>query len=118
MLPEPGQGALAVEARADDAQMLELAQALEHPASRACVEAERSLLRALGGGCRVPIAAHASHHDGVLALEAAVLSPDGAKAVRGGLSGPLADAEAMGRHLADELAHRGAKEILQQTSRS
>src|SRR3989338_6987747 len=57
MLPEPGQGALAVETRADDRETLEAAGSLEDPVSRACVEAERAFLQALGGGRRPPIAA-------------------------------------------------------------
>src|SRR3989338_8119969 len=57
MLPEPGQGALAVEARTDDREAQTMLDALEDPESRACTEAERAFLRALGGGCRVPIAA-------------------------------------------------------------
>lgn len=112
MLPEPGQGALAIEARSDDAAALELVSVLDDPLSRACVEAERAFLAALGGGCRVPIAAYASSRDGVLELEGAVLSPDGREERRGNVRGPMAEPVSLGRRLADQLIDQGAKELL------
>ena len=118
MLPEPGQGALAVEARADDAEILELLRALDDPASRVCVDAERQFLRALGGGCRVPIAAYASLRDGVLELEGAVIAPDGHQALRGKLDGPMTEPVPLGNRLATQLLAKGAKELLtSQTTR-
>jgi len=71
MLPEPGQGALAVEARTEDRQTLERLSVLDDPPTRASVEAERAFLQALGGGCRVPIAAYAALRGGTLELESA-----------------------------------------------
>ena len=112
MLPEPGQGALAVEARADDRDTLEMAGALEDPTSRACVEAERAFLKALGGGCRVPIAAYASEQRGTLALEGAVIAADGRRQLRDTLTGPMSEPIALGERLAQDLALKGAKDLL------
>ena len=112
MLPEPGQGALAIETRRDDADVEQLVRPLEHAASRACVEAERAFLNALGGGCRVPIAAYAEIDGDHLTLEGAVIAADGSRQLRGKLSGPLNDPIALGKHFAAQLASRGAKELL------
>jgi len=112
MLPEPGQGALAIEARADDGELLELLSTLDDQISRACVEAERSFLRALGGGCRVPIAAYCSCTNGQLELEGAVVAPDGSSQLRGKLSGSMTEPIALGERLADQLGRQGAKDLL------
>lgn len=112
MLPEPGQGALAVETRADDRETLEAVEALEDPMSRACVEAERAFLRALGGGCRVPIAAYASAKGGMLELEGAVIAPDGRAERRGKLTGAITEPVALGERLAAQLASQGAAALL------
>jgi len=109
MLPEPGQGALAIEVRERDCDLF---SALDDPLSRACVEAERAFLRALGGGCRVPIAAYASCHDGDIQLEGAVIAADGSAEVRGTLAGSMAEPVALGDRLASQLASQGAKELL------
>jgi len=112
MLPEPGQGALAVEARADDQETLELLSVLEDPVSRACVEAERAFLRALGGGCRVPMAAYASCASGTLDLEGVVLDAEGHEQIRGALSGPMTEPVALGNRLARQLESKGARDLL------
>jgi len=112
MLPEPGQGALAVETRAEDAEVREMVRSLDHAMSRSCVEAERAFLRALGGGCRVPIAAYASHHQETLELEGAVIAADGHAQVRGGLTGPMNEPTLLGERLAQQLVAQGAKELL------
>lgn len=117
MLPEPGQGALAVEARANDGAMLEMLQALEHQESRACVDAERAFLRALGGGCRVPIAAYAAYKNGALELEGAVIADDGSRQIRGGMTGPMTEPFALGERLAQQLTQRGARELLELSAR-
>lgn len=112
MLPEPGQGALAVEARVDDAETLELLRNLDDPASRTCVEAERSFLRALGGGCRVPIAAYAACDGAMLTLDGSVTAADGTASVRGRLQGPVTEPVALGKRLADQLTAQGATQLL------
>jgi hydroxymethylbilane synthase len=112
MLPEPGQGALAIEARAGDREIRTLLSGLDDPVSRACVEAERAFLEALGGGCRVPIAAYASPKDGMLELDGAVIAHDGRRQIRGKLAGPLTEPVALGRRLAEQLSSQGAKDLL------
>lgn len=116
MLPAAGQGALAVEARADDADTLGLLAALEHAATRRRTEAERALLRRLEGGCQVPLAAHAEAEGERLRLRALVASLDGTRVVRGDRSGPLSGAADLGAALAEELLGRGAAEILRQAA--
>ena len=112
MLPEPGQGALAVEARADDREILKRVSVLEDPVSRSCVEAERAFLQTLGGGCRVPIAAYASCSEGTLELEGVVAAADGHHQIRGKRTGPMAEPVALGEQLARQLTEQGAKALL------
>jgi hydroxymethylbilane synthase len=82
-LPAPGQGAIAIECRADDTRTRALLAVIDHPPSHAALLAERALLAALGGNCHSPIAALTSQEGGKLALRAAVFSPDGAERVDG-----------------------------------
>jgi len=117
VLPAPAQGALAVECRSDDTRIRELLAALEDPAARACVAAERSVLAALEAGCSAPVAAHAELAEaedgsGELYLRASVTAIDGSDAVRGSLTGPAPEAEELGRQLAAELLDRGAAALM------
>ena len=106
-----GQGALAIEARPGSAGW-EACRPLDHAPTRAAITAERGLLAALGGGCQVPIGAHATVEDGRVHLIAIVASPDGSKLIRGEGQGDVADSEAVGRRLGADLLARGAREIL------
>jgi hydroxymethylbilane synthase len=112
MLPAPGQGALAVETRAEDSTTTSLVAPLDHAASRLACEAERAFLRKLGGGCQLPIAAYAVVHEGYLSLEGLVADPEGKQIVRGRISGSQDEAEQLGTVLADRLLERGADELL------
>jgi hydroxymethylbilane synthase len=112
MLPAVGQGALGLECRADDPETLRLLAALDDAPSRQAVLAERALLRALGGGCLVPIGAAADVRDGALTLRGAVLAPDGSRRLDGQASGSREEAEVVGRRLAHDLLERGAAAIL------
>jgi hydroxymethylbilane synthase len=112
MLPAVGQGALGLECRADDSATLTLLEPLNHPATRQAVLAERSLLKALGGGCQVPIGAAAAVHGDTLTLRGVVIRPDGTHRIEGQLAGPNTDAEEIGRGLAGELLNCGAAELL------
>lgn len=85
-LPAPGQGAIAIECRADDAETRALLAAIDDLPSREAVEAERGLLAALGGNCHSPIAVFTEAVGGKLAMRAALLSPDGAEMVEARLS--------------------------------
>jgi hydroxymethylbilane synthase len=114
MCPAVGQGALAVQCRANDAATLGRLALLEDPAARAEVTAERALLAELGGGCRVPIGGSARLEGSTLHLTAVVASPDGAQVVRVSLDGPVTDPEGLGRRAARDLLHRGAAALLQQ----
>ncbi len=115
MLPAVAQGALAIEARADDAATLARLARLEHPETRVRVEAERGFLRRLEGGCQVPLAGHATVRSGTVTLRGLVASLDGTRVVRGERSGPAAQAAGIGEALAEELLGRGAAEILRET---
>ena len=112
MLPEPGQGALAIEARQDDRELLEWLRQLDHAETRACIEAERAFLGALGGGCRVPIAAFAQLQRGALVLDGAVIAPDGRRLLREQASGDFTAPVALGESLAHRLIALGARELL------
>ena len=113
MLPAAGQGALGVVARADDTEKRALLAHLDDPASHDEVLAERSLLAGLAAGCRAPVAALARSADRSLTLEAAVLSSDGKRVLRGRRAGESADAVGLGRSLAEELLAHGAAELIQ-----
>jgi hydroxymethylbilane synthase len=112
MCPAVGQGALAIETRAEGAGLV-ACTALDHPATHAAVMAERGVLGALGGGCQVPIGAYATVADGRLRLLAVVISPDGAELVRAEAEGAVAEAAELGRKLGAELLDRGARRILE-----
>lgn len=113
MLPAPGQGALAIQCRADDEETLALLSALEDESTRKAVTAERAFLSELGGGCAVPVAAFAEvkgRASKVIALTGLVISEDGKKAVK--VTGEGTDAFGLGTRLAKEAMTRGAGEIL------
>ncbi|GAA2705731.1 hydroxymethylbilane synthase [Micromonospora olivasterospora] len=127
MLPAPAQGALAVECRSDDADLVELLAVLDHAPSRAAVTAERALLATLEAGCSAPVAAYAIVAEGEPAgsgaegdvvqeiyLRGAVISPDGTRDLRLSRTGTPADAAEIGKALAAELLELGADSILGQ----
>ena len=110
--PSPGQGALAVQVRAADRELLHMLNAYGDPDADAAVRAERALLSELHGGCSVPVGAFAVRRDGVLSLSAQVTSLDGRERVTGTITGT--DPEAAGAALAALLRDRGADAILNQ----
>lgn len=112
ILPAPGQGALAVEAREDDEAARELVAPLEDPETRAAVTAERAVLRDLGGGCMLPVATYARIEDGALILSAAVVSSDGAREARGEGRGDFGRPEELAKQVAGRLIERGARALL------
>jgi hydroxymethylbilane synthase len=111
MCPAIGQGVLALESR-ESGPGHDACSRLDDPRTRAEITAERAVLAALGGGCQVPIGAHASVHSGRLRVAGIVAAPDGSQLVRAESEGPAADAAAIGRHLASQLLGRGARRIL------
>jgi len=112
MLPAVAQGALALEARADDPGTLGRLARLEHPETRIRVDAERGFLARLQGGCQVPLAGHAVVTEGRVVLRGLVASLDGARVVRGERSGPASEAARVGEALAEELLSKGAAALL------
>jgi hydroxymethylbilane synthase len=117
MLPAVGQGALGIETRTDDGETTKLIGALDDAETRACVTAERALLRELEGGCQVPLGALARLERDDLFLEACVFSPDGKDFVRRELRGSLDDAATLGRRLGQILIGAGADRILRLVGR-
>jgi hydroxymethylbilane synthase len=111
-VPAPGQGIIAVEVRAGDADTRSAVAGITDAATAAAFEAERALVAALGGGCQLPLGAIATHVDGVLELAAIVASIDGRRSVKRSARGTTARAAELGRGLADELARDGAASIL------
>jgi hydroxymethylbilane synthase len=111
-LPAVGQGALAIVARADRADVLDRLRALHDPHAAACTAAERALLRALEGGCQVPIGALARVTGDRVVLHGLVAELDGGQILRVEESGSADEAEALGRRAADALLARGAGGIL------
>jgi hydroxymethylbilane synthase len=119
MLPAPGQGALAVECRADDRELVaQVAEALDDPRTRAAVAAERAVLAALEAGCSAPVGAMAEIAEGEdgdeLWLRAVALSSDGAVAVRRSATGSPSHAEKVGRGLAEEMLEEGASTLIEE----
>jgi hydroxymethylbilane synthase len=111
MCPAVGQGALAIETRAAG-NGFEACAPLDDAATHAAVSAERAVLASLGGGCQVPIGAHATVANGQLRLMAVVASPDGAELIRAEAEGAADCAVALGRALGGELLKQGARAIL------
>jgi hydroxymethylbilane synthase len=112
MCPAVGQGALAIETRDDHGPAFEVCSKLDHPPSRAAVTAERAVLAALGGGCQVPIGAHAVVDGQNLQLRSVVIHPDGQPLFADQCSGPLSEASALGAAAAARLLDSGARAIL------
>lgn len=110
MLPAVGQGALGIETRTDDDATNELVALLEHAPARAACTAERALLFSLGGGCMVPIAAHATVAGSRLRLEALVAGA--ARVIRDSIEGETAHAARAGERLAARLREMGADDLL------
>jgi hydroxymethylbilane synthase len=110
MLPAPGQGVIALECRADDAEVWASLAALHHAPTARSVKAERAFLTAVGGDCNVPLAAFAEPQYDGLWLRALVASADGARILRAEATD--SEPEALGRRVADELLSRGARALL------
>jgi hydroxymethylbilane synthase len=107
-----GQGALGIECRAEDPEVLEVLQSLEHIPTRDRCYAERSFLRELEGGCQVPIGVNTVIENGILTLTGMVASLDGQRLIRDSVSGQSSDAETLGQQLAHRVREAGAGEIL------
>ncbi|OUL25676.1 hydroxymethylbilane synthase [Nostoc sp. 106C] len=109
-----GQGALGIECRADDIEVLSLLKAIEHVPTRDRVLAERAFLRELEGGCQVPIGVHTQLNANTLALTGLVASVDGKRLIKDSVIGAVNNAEQLGIQLAQSLREQGAQEILEE----
>ncbi len=107
-----GQGALGIECREGDQDILDLLKVLEHTTTKQCTFAERALLRSLEGGCQVPIGVNSRVEGETLTLVGMVASLDGQQLIKDSLSGPADQAEAIGQTLAATLKEKGAGDIL------
>lgn len=115
ILPAVGQGALAIECRADDLRNLELIDFLRDPHMTAAAEAERAFLRRVEGGCQIPVGVYAEVGEGnVLHVEAMIASVDGMRVCRSRSMGSVEQAENLGIFLAEELLDVGGREILKE----
>lgn len=123
VLPAPGQGALAIECRSEDAELVKLlSEALDDPRTRAAVTCERTVLSELEAGCSAPVGALAEVVEGEdgeeLWIRAVAHSLDGALGVRLSAAGPFDDPIGLGRKLAAEMIAEGAHTLLDQTHES
>lgn len=110
MLPAPAQGALAVQCREDRGDLLDIFQAIEDPATRRAVRAERVFLQALGGGCAVPVAALGEAAEDLIQLTGLVAEVSGGHVIR--VQGSGRDPEELGERLAGRAIAQGAEELL------
>jgi len=118
MCPAVGQGALGIEIRADDLQTRQAVSCLDHSPTHQAVRAERAVLRRLGGGCQVPIAAHAAWEVDQLHLRGLVANMDGTQVIRAQAGGLACDPETLGAAVAHDLLRQGAREILEVASKA
>ena len=112
MLPAVGQGAIGIESRTDDKQILDIISVLDDKKSRACIQAERAMNNALQGGCQVPIAGYCRLNNDELMLQGLVGRVDGSKIIKQQITGYINEAESLGEKLAKQLLNQGADLIL------
>lgn len=112
VLPAPGQGALAVEVRAEDQDMAELVGRVDDPETRCSVLAERAVLREMGGGCLLPVGAFGRLEGDALIVDAAVVSADGAREARARGKGNPSRPDEVAKSVAADLVGRGAMDLL------
>jgi hydroxymethylbilane synthase len=114
MLPAIAQGVIGIECRSGDVWVAGLIEVLNDAQTATRTQAERAMNARLAGGCQAPVAGYSELLDGVLELRGLVGRPDGSDIIRGSISGPAADAVALGRELAEDLLARGADIILKE----
>ena len=116
-VPAPGQGIIAIEVRGHDTDVCDLVARIGDTGARAALDAERTVVAALGGGCQMPIGAHARLDDAVLALTAVVTTLDGQRIVRAHVRSSADQAASAGTAVAAELLAGGAADILEEVAR-
>jgi hydroxymethylbilane synthase len=117
-VPAPGQGIIAVEIRHDDAQTRAALGCIDDGDAAVALRAERAVVTRLGGGCQMPIGAHAHVSNGSITVTAVVVAVDGMRAVRAARSGDVGMAESLGASVAEQLLQNGADEILAAVQRA
>jgi len=110
-MPAPGQGALAVVARRDNLKVVNMLRSIEHPPTRAEIEAERELVRILEGGCKVPVGALARAHGNRIKIATCIFSIDGKEKLLAERSERVQEGLVLAREMGEELLQRGAKRI-------
>lgn len=115
MIPAVGQGALAVEVRAEDRELIEFLSPLEDFATRVSVDAEREFLRRMGGGCQLPLGAHAGLAGGFCIFSAFLAAPDGSKFIQRSVTGPAGGLDQLVGEVAEFFLQEGAAELIQRT---
>lgn len=114
VVPAVGQGLIVIEARQDNAEIMDLVRFLNDYETSTCVKAERAFSDRIGGGCQVPIGAFAVLDGEIIRMQAVVASLDGERVLRADTEGPAADAESLGVALAETLIEIGAGTILEE----
>jgi len=114
MLPAPGQGALGIQCRAEDAVTLRILKVIDHAPTRLIVTAERAFLAALGGGCSLPVGALASIGGNTIQLQGVVAVQDGSRVLRVSASGD--DPQQLGKQLAQQAMAQGAEDLITYTT--
>jgi hydroxymethylbilane synthase len=114
MMPAVGQGAIGIETRVDDADCRKLVQKLNHDPTRFACIAERAMLRALGGGCQLPIAGHAVVFYNELRIDGLIAAKDGKELIRDHVSGKIDEAETLGTQLGERLLESGGRLLANQ----
>ena len=117
-VPAPGQGIIAIEIRSGDERVRKVVASIDDATAATALRAERAVVTRLGGGCQMPIGAIAEAAGGVVAVQGVVISPGGDRVVRARAEAPVADAEALGNRVADELLRGGAGDILADVQRA
>jgi hydroxymethylbilane synthase len=117
-VPAPGQGIIAVETRVADARVRAIVERLNDSTANAALDAERAIIRRLGGGCQMPIGAYASVDGSGMRMRAVVISLDGSRAARADVEGGVQAAEALGIAAAEQLLAQGAAAILADAERA
>ena len=113
-LPAPAQGALAVQLRADDSELLELTSQLDDKLSRITAEAERYLLAVLQGGCSIPLGVYSHIQNDTITIDAVVCDIEGEEYIKLSKTAPVAQAKKIAENLANQLLDAGARQILEQ----
>jgi hydroxymethylbilane synthase len=113
MLPAVGQGALAIQSRSSDEEVIDLIAKIDHPFTRREIEAERAFAKKLGGNCRTPVAAYARSYTSKLMIEGMIASSNGRMLVRGRIASDNPNPNQVGEELARSLLDKGAEALLE-----